>query len=30
MILALGDKWQGAKNIFTTDDGKIMNPSTGP
>lgn len=30
MRLALGNKWQGAKNIFTTDDGKIMNPSTGP
>jgi len=30
MRLALGDKWQGAKNIFTTDDGRIMNPSTGP
>ncbi len=30
MRLALGDKWYGAKNIFTTDDGKIMNPSTGP
>lgn len=30
MKLALGDKWQGAQNIFTTDNGKIMNPSTGP
>lgn len=30
MRLALGDKWQGAKNVFTTDNGKIMNPSTGP
>jgi len=28
--LALGDKWQGSKNIFTTDDGRIMNPATGP
>lgn len=28
--LALGDKWQGAENIFTTDDGRIMNLSTGP
>lgn len=28
--MALGDKWQGSKNVFTTDDGKIMNPSTGP
>lgn len=28
--LALGNDWQGAKNIFTTYDGKIMNPSTGP
>lgn len=30
MRLALGNKWQGSKNIFTTDNGKIMNPSTGP
>lgn len=30
MRLALGNKWQGAKNIFTTDDGKIMNPTTVP
>ena len=30
MRLALGNKWHGAENIFTTDDGKIMNPSTGP
>ena len=30
MRLALGDKWQGAKNVFTTNDGKIMNPATGP
>lgn len=30
MRLALGNNWQGSKNIFTTDDGKIMNPSTGP
>lgn len=30
MRLALGNKWQGAENIFTTDDGRIMNPSTGP
>lgn len=30
MRLALGDKWHGAENIFTTDDGRIMNPSTGP
>lgn len=29
MRLALGDKWQCAKNVFITDDGKIMNPSTG-
>ena len=28
--LSIGDKWQGAENIFTTDDGKIMNPATGP
>lgn len=28
--LALGDKWNGSENIFTTDDGRIMNPSTGP
>ena len=28
--LALGDKWRGAENIFTTDDGRIMNLSTGP
>lgn len=28
--LALGDKWKGAKNVFTTDYGLIMNPSTGP
>ena len=30
MRLALGDKWHGVENIFTTDNGKIMNPSTGP
>lgn len=30
MKLALGDKWQGSQNIFTTEDGKIMNPATGP
>ena len=30
MRLALGDKWHGAENIFTTDDGRIMNPTTGP
>lgn len=30
MRLALGDKWHGVKNIFTTDDGRIMNPATGP
>jgi integrase len=30
MRLAIGDKWQGAENIFTTDNGRIMNPSTGP
>ena len=30
MKLSLGDKWQGAENIFTTDDGRIMNLSTGP
>lgn len=30
MRLALGDKWNGSENIFTTDDGRIMNPSTGP
>lgn len=30
MRLALGNKWLGSKNIFTTDDGNIMNPSTGP
>lgn len=28
--LALGDKWCGSENIFTTDDGSIMNPATGP
>lgn len=28
--LALGDKWNGSENIFTTDDGRIMNPTTGP
>lgn len=28
--LALGNKWQCPKNIFTTDDGNIMNLSTGP
>lgn len=28
--LALGDKWNGSKNIFTTDDGRIMNPTTVP
>jgi integrase len=30
MRLAIGDKWQGTENIFTTDTGRIMNPSTGP
>lgn len=30
MKFALGDKWQGSENIFTTDDGRIMNLSTGP
>ncbi len=30
MRLSLGDKWNGSENIFTTDDGRIMNPSTGP
>lgn len=30
MRLALGDKWNGSENIFTTDDGRIMNPSTVP
>ena len=30
MRLALGSKWIGAKNVFTTDNGKIINPSTGP
>lgn len=30
MRLALGSKWLGAKNVFTTDNGKIINPSTGP
>ncbi len=30
MRLALGDKWYGSENIFTTDDGHIMNPATGP
>lgn len=30
MRLALGNKWQGAENIFTTDNGRIMNPATGP
>lgn len=30
MRLALGDKWHGAKNVFTTNDGEIMNPATGP
>lgn len=30
MRLALGDKWNGSENIFTTDDGKIMNPTTCP
>lgn len=29
MRLALGDKWKGVKEVFTTDDGFIMNPSTG-
>ena len=28
--LALGNKWLGAKNVFTTNNGKIMNPATGP
>lgn len=27
--LVLGNKWQGAENIFTTDNGRIMNPATG-
>lgn len=30
MRLTLGDKWQGSQNIFTTEDGKIMNLSSGP
>lgn len=30
MRLALGNKWLGSKNIFTSDAGNIMNPSTGP
>ena len=30
MRLALGDRWHGVKNIFTTDDGNIMNPATDP
>ena len=30
MRLALGNKWHGVPNIFTTDDGRIMNPATGP
>lgn len=30
MRLALGDKWNGSENIFTTYDGRIMNPTTGP
>ena len=30
MRLALGNKWHSAPNIFTTDDGRIMNPATGP
>lgn len=28
--LALGDKWQDNKNIFTTNQGNIMNLATGP
>ena len=28
--LAQGINWKGSENIFTTDDGKIMNPATGP
>ena len=28
--LAQGANWKGAENIFSTDDGRIMNPSTGP
>ena len=28
--LVLRDKWYSAKNVFTTDDGKIINPSIGP
>lgn len=28
--LALCDKWHGSENIFTTEDGNIMNPTTGP
>ena len=30
MRLALGNKWHSAPNFFTTDDGRIMNPATGP
>lgn len=30
MRLALVDKWHGSENIFTTDDGNIMNPATVP
>ena len=26
--LALGNKWHGSENIFTTDNGNIMNPAT--
>ena len=28
--LAQGANWKGAENIFATDDGRIMNPATGP
>lgn len=28
--LAQGANWKGAENIFSTDDGRIMNPATGP
>ena len=30
MRLALGKSWKGAENVFTTADGRIMNPATGP
>ena len=30
MRLAFGKSWYGAENVFTTADGRIMNPATGP